>query len=78
MKSQYDISIQPHSFNEGDMFLTYDQKHDKIGARKLESMWHGSYIISSVFGKGAYELMEYDGIPLGEPHNGLYLKINYS
>ena len=24
MKSQYDRIIQPHSFNEGDMVLTYD------------------------------------------------------
>ena len=48
MKSQYDRSIQPCSFNEGDLVLTYDQKHDKLGAGKLESMWHGNYIISRV------------------------------
>ena len=35
MKAQYDWSIQPHSFNEGDLVLTYDQKHDKFGAGKL-------------------------------------------
>ena len=41
MKSQYNITIHPHSFNEGYMFLTYEQKHDKLGAGKFKSMWHG-------------------------------------
>ena len=48
------------------MVLTYDQKHDKLGGGKLESMWHGCYIVSPVLEKGVYELMDYDGIPLGE------------
>ena len=58
--------------------MTYDQKHDKLGAEKLESMWHGPYIISRVLEKGAYELMDYDGIPLGELHKGIYLKRYYA
>ena len=77
MKDQYDRFVHPRSFNEGDLVLTYDQKHDKLGARKLESMWHGPYVISRVLEKGAYELMDYDGIPLGEPRNGIYLKRYY-
>jgi hypothetical protein len=28
--------------------------------------------------KGAYELVDYDGIPLKEPCNGLYLKKYYA
>ena len=67
MKVQYDRTVQPHSFNEGDMVLTYDQKHDKLGAGKFESMWHGPYIMSRVLEKGAYESVDYDRIPLGEP-----------
>ena len=78
MKAQYNIYVQPHSFNEGDLVLTYDQKHDNLGVRKLEPMWHGPYIISRVLEKGTYELMDYDGIPLGEPRNGLYLKRYYA
>jgi hypothetical protein len=27
---------------------------------------------------GAYELVDYDGIPLSEPRNGLYLKKYYA
>ena len=37
-------------------------------------MWYGPLVISKVLEKGAYELIEYDGIPLGQPRNGLYLK----
>ena len=74
MESQYDRIIQPHSFNEGYLFLTNDQKHDKLGSGKFESMWHGPYIISRFLEKGSYELVGYDKIPLGEPLNGLYLK----
>ena len=58
--------------------MTYDQKHDKLGVRKFESMWHGPYIVSHILEKGAYELVDYDGIPLGELKNGLYLKRYYA
>ena len=78
IKVQYDRTVQPRSFNEGDLVLTYDQKHDKLGIGKFESMWHGSYIVSHVLEKGAYELFDYDRIPLGEPQNGIYLKRYYA
>jgi hypothetical protein len=39
---------------------------------------HGPYIVSKVLAKGAYELIDYDGIPLSEPRNGLYLKKYYA
>ena len=41
-------------------------------------MWHGPYIMSRVLEKGAFDLVDYDGIPLGEPLNGLYLKRHYA
>lgn len=37
-------------------------------------MWHGPYIVKQVLEKGAYELVDYDRIPLGETQNGLYFK----
>ena len=58
--------------------MTYDLKHDKLGAGKFESMWHGPYIISYVLEKGTYDLVYYDGIPLGERQNRLYIKIYYA
>ena len=78
MKAQYDRIIHPHCFNEGYLVLTNNQKYDKQGSGKFKSMWHGPYIISCVLEKGAYELEYYDGIPLGEPRNRIYLKIYYA
>ena len=74
----YDLSIQPCLFNEGDLVMTYDQKHAKLGGGKLESMWHAPYIVIRELEKGYYDLIDYDEIPLGEPRNGLYLKRYYA
>ena len=41
-------------------------------------MSYGPFIISKVLEKGAYELVDYDGIPLGQPRNELYLKRYYA
>ena len=60
------------------MVLTYNQKHDKLGKGKLESMWHDPYIVSKVLEKGSYEIVDYDGIHFGKPRNGLYLKKYYA
>ena len=67
VKVQYDKSIQPRVFNEGDLVLTYDQRYEKLGKGKFESMWYGPFIIYKVLEKGAYKLVYYDGIPLGKP-----------
>ena len=78
VKVQYDKSVKPRLFNEGDLVLTYDQRHYKLGKVKFESMWYGPFIISKVLEKGAYELVDYDGVPFGRPCNGLYLKRYYA
>ena len=78
IKAQHDKSIQPCVFNKGDLFLTYDQRYDKLGKVKFESMWYGPFIISKFLEKGAYELVDYDGIPFEKPRNGLYLKRYYA
>jgi hypothetical protein len=49
-----------------------------LGAGKFEPMWQGPYIVRQVLGKGAYELVYYDGIPLSEPKNGLYFNKYYA
>jgi hypothetical protein len=49
-----------------------------LGAKKFEAMWRGPYIVRRVLEKQAYELVNYDGIPLSEPRNGLYLKKYYA
>jgi hypothetical protein len=49
-----------------------------LGDEKFEAMWRGPYIVRRVLEKGPYELVYYNGIPLSEPRNGLYLKKYYA
>jgi hypothetical protein len=78
VKAQFDKNVKPRVFSEGDLVLLYDQESDKLGAGKFKSLWMGPYIVKSVLAKGAYELVDYDGIPLAQPRNGLYLKRYYA
>eukprot|EP00253_Pinus_taeda_P035480 PITA_35480 len=78
VKAQFDKNVKPHVFSEGDLVLLYDQESDKFGAGKFQSLWMGPHIVKRVLAKGAYELVDYDGIPLLQPRNGLYLKHYYA
>ena len=78
VKAQYDKHVKPRVFSEGDLVLLYEHDKDVLGAGKFEPMWRGPYIVRRVLEKGAYELVDYDGIPLSEPRNGLYLKKYYA
>jgi len=78
VKAQFDKNVKPRVFSEGDLVLLYDQASDKLGIGKFESLWMGPYIVKRVLAKGAYELIDYDGIPLAQPRNGLYLKRYYA
>eukprot|EP00253_Pinus_taeda_P021332 PITA_21332 len=77
-KAQFDKNAKPRVFSEGDLVLLYDQESDNLGAGKFKSLWMGPYIVKRVLAKGAQELMDYDGIPLAQPRNGLYLKRYYA
>ena len=78
MQAQYDRSVTPRNFSEGDLVLIYDQANDKLGAGKFEPMWHGPYIFRRQLAKGAYELIGFDVVSLGKPRNGLYRKRYYA
>ena len=78
IKAQYDRNVTPRNFSEGDLVLLYDQANDKLGAGKFVSMWHGPYVVKRKLVKGAYELVDFDGVSLGKPRNGLYLKRYYA
>ena len=78
IKAQYNRNFKPRIFSEGDLVLLYDQEVDKLGAGKFEPLWMVPYIFKRVLEKGAYELVDYDGIPLSQPQNGLHLKHYYS
>ena len=77
-KVQYDNSVCPRSFNEGDLVLLWDQAKEPLGARKVNPMWHGPYVVKHVLEKGTYELVDYEGTSLVEPRNGIYLKTYYA
>lgn len=77
VKANFDQTVSPCFFVEGDLVLLYDQANDKLGARNFEPMWHGPYIVKCVLQKGTYELVDYKGNALSQPHNGLYLKKYY-
>ena len=78
VKAQFDKNVKPRVFSEGDLVLLYDQESDKLGAGKFQSLWMGPYIVKHVLEKVAYKLEDYDGIPLSQPRNGLYLKLYYA
>jgi hypothetical protein len=71
-------NVKLRFFSERDIVLLYEQDFDLLGAEKFEAMWCGPYIVKCVLEKGDYELVDYDGIPLSEPRNGLYLKKYYA
>ena len=78
VKAHFDQTVSPCSFIEGNLILLYDQAHDKLGIGKFQPMWHGPYIFKHVLQNGAYELIDYEGCPLAQPKNGLYLKKYYA
>ena len=75
IKVQYDKSVHPRRFSEGDLVLLWDQAKESLGLRKFNPMWHGPYVVKPVLEKGTYELVDYEGIALVDPRNGLYQKI---
>jgi hypothetical protein len=78
VKCQYDRSVRPQIFTEGDLVLVYDQDKDPLGAGKFKPMWFRPFIIKEVLKKGAYHLVDFEGNALAKPRNGLYLKKYYS
>ena len=78
VKAQYDKSICPRAFSEGDLVLLWDQPKEPLGEGIFYPMWRGPYVVKRVLEKGAYELVDYEGTALAEPRNGLYLKKYYA
>ena len=72
VKVQYDKSVHPRVFSEGDLVLLWDQSKEPFEVGKFNPMWCGPYVVKRVLEKGAYELVDYKGMALAEPRNGLY------
>jgi transposase InsO family protein len=77
-KATFDHHVNLCSFHEGNLFLAYDIAHDTLYHGKLESLWHGPYIIQHCLTKGAYIVAYPKGLSLKDPINGLYLKKFYA
>jgi hypothetical protein len=45
VKVQYDKSVCPWLYAEGDLVLLYDQAKEPLGVGKFKPMWHGPYIV---------------------------------
>jgi hypothetical protein len=78
VKCQYDRSVCPWIFSEGDLVLVYDQDKYPLGTGKFKPMWFRPFIVKQVLEKGTYHLVDFEGNALEEPSNGLYLKKYYS
>ena len=78
VKNQYDKSVKPRIFSEGELVLLWDQDKEPLGIGKFKSMWLGPYVVSKFLKKGAYELTYFEGNKLPEPRNGLHLKKYYA
>lgn len=48
VKAQYDKKVKPHSYQEGDLVLFYDKKHDLLGAITLQTLWLGPYVAKKI------------------------------
>jgi hypothetical protein len=78
VKANYDKSMHPRVFSEGDLVLVYDQDKSTLGVGKFNPLWHGPFIVRHALWKGAYELEYFEGNAFPEPRNGLYLKKYYA
>ena len=48
VKVQYDKSVRPRVFSEGDLVLLWDQSKEPLGIGKFNPMWRGPYVVKRV------------------------------
>ncbi|KAL0463144.1 UNVERIFIED_CONTAM: hypothetical protein Slati_0202000 [Sesamum latifolium] len=73
MINSYNKRVKSRSFQLGDLVLRRADALRPIG--KLDPTWEGPCKITSILGKGAYELKDPEGRPLPRPWNVHNLKI---
>ena len=80
MSRSYNKKVKPGSFELGDLVLRENPKNQQQRTQKgkFEPNWLGPYIITAVYGSGAYQLSTTEGEVLKEPINTLHLKRFYS
>ena len=45
VKVQYDKSVHPRRFSEGDLVLFWDHASEPLGAGNFKPMWRGPYVV---------------------------------
>ena len=80
MSKSYNKKVRPRDFQLGDLVLRENPKNQqqRIQKGKFEPNWLGPYVITEVFGSGAYQLSTTEGEKLKEPIDTLHLKRFYS
>ncbi len=80
MSKSYNKKVHPRDFQVGDLVLREMPKNQQQRTQKgkFEPNWLGPYIITEVFGSGAYQLSTTEGEKLKEPINALHLKRFYN
>ena len=76
MKKIFDRKAKPDDFQQGDLVLKWDARHEDKGKhRKFDHLWKGTYLIAENHGNNSYNLQGFDGDPfLVGPINGRFLK----
>lgn len=66
-KKDFVLPITPHFPPSGSMSFGSSWKSisdNKLGSGKSDPMWLGLHIVKRVLAKGAYELIDFYGVPL--------------
>jgi hypothetical protein len=61
IKRRYDKRLKKMEFKEGDKVLLYNSRFKTFGKGKLQSKWHGPYIVHLVLSNGAVTIMDVKG-----------------
>ena len=79
MSHQYNKKMKCQDFQVGDLVLRENPRNQVVREKKgkFEENWLGPYVITTVFGLGAYQLSTSDGEVLDTPINSIHLKKIY-
>ncbi|GLJ26651.1 hypothetical protein SUGI_0518290 [Cryptomeria japonica] len=80
MRRSYNHRVRPRTFEVGDLVLQENPRNqpNREHQGKFESNWLGPYVVTAVFGSGAYQLATSEGEPLADPINSMHLKRFYT
>ena len=64
MKKIFDRRAKLDDFQQGDLVLKWDARHEDKGKhRKFDHLWRGPYLITKNHGNNSYSLQGFDGDP---------------